>query len=144
MRSKWVLPLFACLGLSLTISGQGVQAVQVKSITLPVVFGSMSPVGNWSGSAIIQVENPRSAAPIIRAFDRNGQKIGEFTLAIPGANLIRCIAGNLSEALTDHSRLPDTSIRQTRGARRLWPGFQRAARTRRSFVYLRIWCIALQ
>jgi hypothetical protein len=45
MRSKWVLPLFACLGLSLTISGQGVQAVQVKSITLPVVFGSMSPVG---------------------------------------------------------------------------------------------------
>jgi hypothetical protein len=93
MRSKWVLPLFACLGLSLTISGQGVQAVQVKSITLPVVFGSMSPVGNWSGSAIIQVENPRSAAPIIRAFDRNGQKIGEFTLAIPGANLIKVHSG---------------------------------------------------
>jgi hypothetical protein len=93
MLNKWVFLGIANLGLPLIASGQAAQAVQMRSVNVPFVFGSASPVGNWSGGAIIQVENSRSSAPVVQAFDRDGQKIAEFTLTIPGASLIQVHSG---------------------------------------------------
>lgn len=113
MSSKWVLFRFASV-FSLTIWGQNLQPIQTRAINLPFTFGNTTPLGNWSGGAIITVENSRSSAPIVRAFDREGHKIAEFTLSIPGASLIKIHSGQFvrgfdgSFAIAGHAYTTDS------------------------------------
>lgn len=88
--------LTACAGLSLAALGQTLHSIQERSTNIPLALGSGMPVGVWSGGAIVFVENSRSAAPVVVAFDRNGQKAAEFTLAIPGASLIKVHSGQFT------------------------------------------------
>lgn len=95
MLKKWAF-LVVNLWVSVAVLGQSTQAIQEKSIVVPVVLGNGTPVGVWSGGAIVLVENSRSSAPIVRAFDRNGQKVAELKLVIPGASLIKVHSGQFA------------------------------------------------
>ncbi len=57
------------------------------------------PVGVWSGGALIVVDDPRSAAPVVRAFDRSGRPVTQLRFTIPGADLIAIRSGQFSRGL---------------------------------------------
>ncbi len=91
-ESRKILPLVLWLLLVPSMLAQNAQVTQEKSMTVPLAVNGM-PVGVWSGSAVVLVENSRSAAPIVRAFDKSGREVAEFALTIPGSSLIKVHSG---------------------------------------------------
>ena len=76
----------------LPMAGQTVTLTQTRSVNGPMEV-SGEPVGNWSGGSLVLVSDASSAAPVFRAFDRNGQQIGELTFTLPGSSLINIYSG---------------------------------------------------
>lgn len=90
--SKIPVIYFLFAALQMAAQGQAVALKQTRSANGPME-GNGQPVGNWSGGSLVLVSDARSSAPVFRAFDRNGQQIGELTFTLPGASLINIYSG---------------------------------------------------
>ncbi len=84
--TRFVLPAGASLVLGLTITADPTATVTTVTLAYDVRQANMWPV--WSGGALIAVEGNRTAAPVVRAFNRNGQQISAITLGIPESDRI--------------------------------------------------------
>lgn len=89
MQLRFVTVLLGAFPL-ISAEGQGghtIEFVEKARIEIPALrVTTIPPV--WTAHALLLAEYPRSSAPVFRAFNRAGNLVAEFTLAIPDAALI--------------------------------------------------------
>lgn len=89
MRARFLTVILGTLPLTPAENQGGYPAkfVEKARIEIPALQATTIPPV-WTAHALLVAEHPRSSGPVFRAFSRTGDRIAEFTLAIPDAALI--------------------------------------------------------
>lgn len=67
----------------------------IRSVDIPFNFTG-KPISTWSGGALLTLDYPHSAAPVLRAFDATGMPLLQFAFNIPGASHIQMYTSGFS------------------------------------------------
>jgi hypothetical protein len=73
------------------LAAAGADTLAVTGVTTIAYDFGGKPLAHWTGSALTQLDDTSEAAPVLRAFDRDGKPILNLLVTIPDAKFIQVI-----------------------------------------------------
>lgn len=81
-------PLMSVIAISCTFAQKVASPPHFRAVGDTTVRYTFESVPIWSGGALVAIENNRSALPVVRIFDAEGQQTAFTSVKIPGADWI--------------------------------------------------------